>query len=332
MKCSKNPLILRPWITACFTFLAWVVGLSGYAQAGEAILIDQLMGYVNTQPILRSDIQKYLRTLGLRAQIDPLYAHSEMAKKGENISQIEVVDALINNNLIEKDIPKTDAEVEQEINTIQNAGHIDRNTLKLALQKEGYEFSDYFDLIREASSKKELIGREIQPKVSISEDDIKNYYFNHLPKNSISHRAFHLQLISVNPKNYKIASAATKTAQDALKKVRQGESFEEVAKRISDDATAPQGGDLGFIDEDQMSPVIKESTKNLQIGQVTDIFTDVNGRHLILKLVDIRSNETEQLEKMKDEIRAQLMAKEYEQQIKLWVERKRQSAVIHVEK
>ena len=255
-----------------------------------------------------------------------------MAKKGENISQIEVVDALINNNLIEKDIPKTDAEVEQEINTIQNAGHIDRNTLKLALQKEGYEFSDYFDLIREASSKKELIGREIQPKVSISEDDIKNYYFNHLPKNSISHRAFHLQLISVNPKNYKIASAATKTAQDALKKVRQGESFEEVAKRISDDATAPQGGDLGFIDEDQMSPVIKESTKNLQIGQVTDIFTDVNGRHLILKLVDIRSNETEQLEKMKDEIRAQLMAKEYEQQIKLWVERKRQSAVIHVEK
>ncbi len=300
--------------------------------AAEQIVLDRLEAYVNAQPILHSDVVKYTKTLGLRSQIDPLYAHSEMAKKGKDATQDEIIDAIINDRLIEKEFPKNDSEVEQEISTIQSTNHIDRNSLKEALKREGFSFPDYFDLIRESASKKELIGREIQTKVSVSDDDVKNYYLNHLPKSAKSHRAFHIQLVSINPKNYKSTSAATKTAQDSLKKIRGGEPFEEVAKRISDDATASMGGDLGYLNDDQINPEIKDALKALQIGQVSEIFTDGSGRQLILKLVDIRSTETEQLEKMKEEIRSQLMAKEYEQQIKLWVERKRQSAVIHIQK
>jgi peptidyl-prolyl cis-trans isomerase SurA len=326
---SRLPRLKTELLQLMFTIFALDLTL---ARAGEPVILDQLDGYVNTQPILQSDVEKYLKTLRLRSQIDPLYAHSAFAKKGKAAAQGEIIAAIINDRLIEKEFPKTDSDVEQEINTIQTTNHIDRKTLKEAIEREGHSFSDYFDLIRESTSKKELIGREIQTKVSVSEDDVKNYYLNHLPKETLSHRAFHIELIAISPRNYKSASAAIKIAQESFKQIRAGEPFEEVAKRVSDDATASNGGDLGFLNDDLVNPVIKKAIKDLQIGQVSEIFTDSAGRHLILKLVNIRSTETEQFDKMKDEIRAQLMAKEYEQQVHLWVERKRDAAVIHIQK
>jgi hypothetical protein len=55
---------------------------------------------VNTQPILQSDVEKYLKTLRLRSQIDPLYAHSAFAKKGKAAAQGEFIAAIINDRLI----------------------------------------------------------------------------------------------------------------------------------------------------------------------------------------------------------------------------------------
>jgi hypothetical protein len=47
-------------------------------------------------------------------------------------------------------------------------------------------------------------------------------------------------------------------------------------------------------------------------------------------VTDIQSGETSRLEKVKEEIRAQLAAGEYQHQIQLWLERNRQSAFIHL--
>ncbi len=315
--------ILLPCILIFFGF---------WAQASELVTLNRLVAYVNTQPILQTDLEHYKKTLGLRSQIDPLYSHSALAEKGKAASSEEIINSIINDRLISKEFPKADSEVEQEINTIQNTNHISRQSLIDALRREGYDFADYFELIRDSASKKELISREIQTKISISDDDIKNYYLNQLPKHNMSHRAFHIGIISISPKNYKSPQAALKIAQDTLKRLKSGSPFEETAKSISDDPTASLGGDLGFLNDDQINPAIKAELKDLKIGQISEIFDDPSGRHFILKLYDIRSTETEQMEKMKDEIRGKLMAKEYEQQVGLWVERKRQSAVIHIEK
>jgi peptidyl-prolyl cis-trans isomerase SurA len=321
---------ILPLTAAIPFYLAQILIGSRCVEAADPVILDRLEAYVNAVPILRSDVERYLKNLKLRAQIDPLFPNSKMATKGSNASTEEVIDAMISDHLVEAEFPKSEAEVEQEITTIQTSNHIERNTLKDALRREGFSFSDYFDLIKESASKKELISREIQTKISVSDDDIKNYYLNHLPKNSQGHRSFHLQLISISPKNYKSPAAANQVAEDVLSKIKAGEAFEEVAKRFSDDATAPLGGDLGLLSEDQINPIIKSELKQLQIGEVSHLFKGGAGQLYILKLVDIKASETENLEKMREEIRAQLMTKEYSQQVKLWEERKRQSAVIHI--
>lgn len=303
---------------------------SAFATPGGPVLIDRLEAYVNASPVLLSDVKQYKHLLRLRAQIDPLFANSSIAQSGDQITHSQIIDALISDKIIEKEYPKTDAEVEQDINNIQKSNHLDRETLKETLAREGYSFEDYFELTRDSSSKRDLIDREIRNRISVSDDDIKNYYYNHIHKNTGIPKSFHIKLITVASSSYKSSSIAYKIAKQALEQVRSGESFEEVARRVSDDTgTKHTGGDLGTLTEDQMSELIRAEVKKLQIGQVSDVFGTTQS-YYILKLIDVQSAESERLEKMKEEIRGQLLSREYEHQVKLWQERKRQSAFVHI--
>lgn len=291
--------------------------------------LDRLEASVNSALILTSDIRHFRRTEKLRAQLDPLYNGTPLAAKGENATDREIVEFLIDEKLIAQQFPVSDAEAEQEVNSIQAANRIDRNSLKAALAQQGFTFGDYFELIRASASKRNLIDRDIRTKVSVSDADVKNYYYNRLSSPASAARAYHIQIIFVASKNYKTPGAARETAERALQAVKGGESFEEVAKRFSDDASASSGGDLGTLTDEQISPAIRDQLKKLQIGQVSDIFGSPSQGFYILKLVDVQSNESARLEKMKEEIRNQLLAAEYQHQIQLWLERQRQSAFIH---
>jgi len=296
----------------------------------ERVTLDRLEASVNASIILLSDVQKFRDVVKLRSQLDPLFSGTPLASKGASVSEKEVVDFLINEKLITQQYPKTDSEIELEINSIQTNNHLDRSGLKSALEREGFKFNDYFELIRGSSSKRELIDRDIRTKVIISDDDIKNYFYNHYARNTAVPRAYELKIISISNSSFKTPAAAKQAANDALKSIRSGEPFEEVAKRVSDGPTASSGGDLGIMTEDQMSKEIREQIKTLQIGQVSDIFAgSQNNRFYLLKLVSVRSSENDRLEKMKDEIRSHLTANEYQHQINLWLERQRQTAFVH---
>ncbi len=300
------------------------------ACANHSVVLDRLEASVNSTLILLSDVKKFRNITKLRAQLDPLFSGTSIAAQGATATEKEIVNFLINEALISQQFPKTDSEVEQEINSIQNNNQLDRTALKAALGHEGFKYSDYFELIRNSSSKRDLIDRDIRTKVSISDDDIKNSFFNHYAKNTSIPRAFHIKMISISTASYKTISAASERASEALREIRAGEAFEEIAKRISDDSSASSGGDLGTLTEDQISATIREQVKKLKVGEVSTVLGGVSlGRYYILKLIDIKSSETDHLDKVKEEIRTRLAAEEYQHQINLWLDRQKQSAFIH---
>lgn len=60
-----------------------------------------------------------------------------------------------------------------------------------------------------------------------------------------------------------------------------GESFEELARRHSDDATAPQGGDLGWLSPGETVPAFESAMNALQPGQISEPIKSPFGWHLI---------------------------------------------------
>lgn len=308
--------------------ISFVLFLS-HSSSGSEIRIDRLEASVNSRIILMSDIFDFKKTSGLRAQLDPLFNGTPLSKRSSQAKDQEIVDFLIEENLILEQFPVKNEEIEQEIKSIQASNNISRENLVEALNQQGYSFSDYFKLISTSIAKRNLIDRDIRTKVHISDDDVKNYFYNHYegPKSSLAYR---IKIITVTPSNYKRKTAALEIAQKALREIKAGDSFEEVAKRYSDGPTATSGGDLGLMSPSEMSPVIKTEIRKLNVGQVSSLLGTSDTTYFIIKLADIKSGQEKKLDSLKEKIRAQLTAKEYQHQIGLWLEREKQKAFVHL--
>jgi len=292
-------------------------------------LLDRIEASVNSSIILLTDIENFRQTASLRSQLDPLFSGTPLSSKGAAASAREIVDFLVDEKIITQEFKVSDSEVEQEINQIQSNNKITRATLHSTLSEQGFSFDDYFELIRTSAAKRNLIERDIRSKVSVNDDDVKNYYYNHYSKDSGSSISFRALIITISRSSYKTEQAAREAAETALQDVRRGEAFEEVARRVSDDASASSGGDLGFMTEGQLAPALKQQIKKMQIGEVSPVFAGPGGRLFILKLADINANDTAHFNKMKDEVRNHLAAAEYQHQLALWLDRQRQIAFIH---
>jgi|UniRef100_UPI0040478D1C peptidyl-prolyl cis-trans isomerase SurA len=75
-------------------------------------------------------------------------------------------------------------------------------------------------------------------------------------------------------------------ARQRLENARQrivngGESFEAVARAVSDDASAPQGGDLGWLNPGDTVPPFERGMNSLDVGQLSEPVKTEFGWHLI---------------------------------------------------
>jgi peptidyl-prolyl cis-trans isomerase SurA len=291
-------------------------------------LVDRLEASVNSAAILLSDVQRFRTSAPLRAKLDPLFASSPISGRIDRATDAEIVNLLIQDRLILLAFPVSDSEVDQEINSIQSSQQISRARLREEISRSGFRFEDYFELIRLSTAKRNLIDRDIRSKVSISDDDVKTAFSQRQPKAGGAPSSYRVKLISFSRSNYKSAKAMQETAERAMVSLKSGDTFEDVARRFGDD-TQEGGLDLGSLTEEQMSPAIRTQVKKLKVGGVSPVFGDGASRLFILKIVEVSSTEDSRFASVREEIRNQLAAIEYQRQIQLWLERQEQQAFIH---
>ncbi|MCH2535372.1 MAG: peptidyl-prolyl cis-trans isomerase [Bdellovibrionales bacterium] len=72
-------------------------------------------------------------------------------------------------------------------------------------------------------------------------------------------------------------------AQDLIKKINDGVSFEELAQKFSKCPSSQQGGDLGSFTKGRMVPEFEEAVVALKPGEVSEPVRTAFGYHLILR-------------------------------------------------
>ena len=70
-------------------------------------------------------------------------------------------------------------------------------------------------------------------------------------------------------------------AQELLRKVKQGASFEAIARDYSTCPSKSKGGDLGWFGEGKMVPQFEAAVKRMGIGSVSDLVQTQFGFHII---------------------------------------------------
>jgi peptidyl-prolyl cis-trans isomerase C len=70
-------------------------------------------------------------------------------------------------------------------------------------------------------------------------------------------------------------------AQDVIKKLSEGSSFESLAKAFSKCPSGEEGGDLGTFRKGQMVPEFEQAVLALQVGEVSGPVRTQFGYHII---------------------------------------------------
>jgi len=142
-----------------------------------------------------------------------------------------------------------------------------------------------------------------EAKVSVSDAEIQKYYDEHKDR-ARRPEAVHLRqiFVRVTPARGDAGAANKAKAREkidtALKRIQAGQSFEAVAKDVSEGQGKEQGGDIGTMPVDRLPPFLVEAARTLQPGQVSPVVESEYGFHLV-KLVELTPGQDITLEQAK---------------------------------
>lgn len=147
---------------------------------------------------------------------------------------------------------------------------------------------------------------QIRSQVKMTAAELEAYYAQHLADYRVPDRVKVARILfKTAGKTPQEVAAVEKTAQNVLEQLRAGKDFGELAGKYSEDASASQGGQVGWIQHGQAVKAFEDAAFSLQPGQTSGLIHTEYGID-ILKVLDKQTAHVETFDEVQDPIRAQL--------------------------
>ena len=197
---------------------------------------------------------------------------------------------MIDTRILDKEFPDSDSindYVNIQVNSIKNYYKTETEFLEY-INNYGYknedELKEYFKL----NYKRNLAIKDYL-KTLVSEDDINNYYDNKITGDiETKHILIEVKTTSSQTEEEKrtVKEEALKKAKEAINKLNEGKSFDEVCKEYSDDdATKNMGGLMGFINTLNLDDVSRQELTKLEVGKYsTEALETEYGYEIFMKV------------------------------------------------
>jgi len=157
---------------------------------------------------------------------------------------------------------------------------------------------------------------QLRQNTPVTDDELKAVYQQNIQQYQVPNRvhAEHILLMTVGKTDAEVAEVKKK-AEDVLAQAKKkGASFEELAKKYSEDpGSKTKGGDLGWVVQGQMVPEFEKATFSLNKGETSDLIKTQYGFHII-KVLDKETAHTKPFDEVKDSLRPQFLLNKVDQQ------------------
>lgn len=215
--------------------------------------------------------------------------------------RLEALRTLIDNELLLQRAEKegllaSDSDVDARFNELK-VTYTQEQFQKLLDQRK-MSVADLKAQIRRELSVQKLRNKEIGSHISISDADVTAFYNANKATFNLPEARVHLAQILVTPNpDPNISNLKNDKAQNDQQaknkiqmidlRVRQGEDFAMLAQSYSEDNSAANGGDLGFVPEsalDKANPELRKMILDMTPGQVSPVIHTQEG-YRIIKLI-----------------------------------------------
>ncbi len=241
-----------------------------------------------------------------------------------------VEEVLINQRIDELGLKVADEEIEAAVQDVQKQNNLTREQLIQALQLEGMTFEAYRENLGKQILRFKLLGREVQSKVEVTNQEIRDYFRTHLDdfRESAYVRLARLSFPLPAKASADQREVVRGKADEALSRLRQGEDFYSVLLSSTADQSA-EGGDLGTFKAGELTTAFERAVQGLKEGEVSAVIETPDGFH-ILKVEERSSGTIRQFDAVQDEIQKAIADQKTEARFKEWAQSLRKNAYIDI--
>ena len=227
----------------------------------------------------------------------------------------QALNALIDEKIVELELKKekieiTKDEINEELDVFkEEMGGED--AFKAALEQSGITEDDFKNDIEQYLGTRKLM----EPLVEVTDEEIKTYFDENKAEFDTEEEVDARHILVEDEK----------LAKDLVKKIKDGEDFEELAKEHSkDEGSAAMGGNLGFFPRGKMVPEFEEKAFSLKVGEVSDPVKSDHGYHII-EVLEKKKAKKAKFKDHKDEVKNKLIDEKMQTEYVTWLDEKRES-------
>src|ERR1700687_1660726 len=304
------------------------------ANADSGRVVEEIIARVNNEIITRSEYDKALATAdeevrqdcGAKCTPEQLQAAREDRKKN-------TLRDLIDQSLLAqrgKDMGiSVETDVVKQLDQIRignKLGSLDE--LEKAVTSQGLNWEDFKNNIRNHILTQKVVSQEVGSHISIGESDALKYYDEH-KAGFVRPEQVALREIIVNTEGKKDAELPDlkKKAETALKRVKDGEDFGEIAKRLSDGSTKDQGGYIGVYKRGELSKGLEDTVFKMKKNELTDVMETKQG-FLVLQILEHYDEGEQPLAKVKNDIMDRLYSGRMEPKMREYLKTLREQSYV----
>ncbi|MGH9820545.1 MAG: SurA N-terminal domain-containing protein [Pyrinomonadaceae bacterium] len=291
-----------------FRYLAVAIFALGIAflgacggSSGGPVDSNETAATVNGQAIKMEDVDRAMKqqTQGQESKMSPL----ELAG-----ARLQVLQSLIEQEVMYQKAQKegavpTEEQITAEVNKRKVDSHLSAEEFDKQMTKAGFDEKSFRENIKKALATQKLVDN-LTGKIEAPKDSEIQDFYNGNKDAFVKKRGVKLAAIVIDPSNSGEGDttideqSAVLKANDVIGKLKTGQDFANLARESSEDQSKLQGGDLGYLAEDDLKQAFGEQTAaslmnpQMQIGAIVN--TRSQGKLFILKLQD-RSDKDEAL-------------------------------------
>jgi len=303
---------------------------------GTGKVVEEIIARVNNEIITRSELERSRASAEEDAKQDcsnrctPEQLQAEIDDRQKNSLRDLIDQSLLVQRGKDMGI-SVETDVIKKLDQIRIQNKLDSmEELEKAVSSQGINWEDFKNNIRNTLLTQRVISSEVGSHVTIGKDEVAKYYEEH-KKEFVRPEQVALRSIEVNTEGKKPEDIPDlkKKAETALKRIKDGEDFAEIAKRFSDGTTAKDGGYLGVYKHGELSKELEEKVFKMKKNELTDVLETKQG-FLLLQVLEHYAEGEQPLQKVEPEIMDKLYTVRMEPALREYLKTLREQSYVVV--
>ena len=178
------------------------------------------------------------------------------------------------------DISVDESQLEEAIGRLASQNKMSREQFLAVLSDNDILPNALLDQIRSEILWRSLIQRRLQPSIEISNEEVEEVVTR--LQSSQGHIQYRVSEIMLGVDSMLEDEEVRRAAERLVEQLRQGASFTALARQFSQSATASVGGDLGWIEEEQLPEELADALGRMRPGQLDGPIPTFGGYYVLL--------------------------------------------------